>query len=564
MPSSLLRACGAPWFGWRQGSRSSSWNRYRSARLKTCSECIMTDKPLSIPERHGESAVQPSLGAWPDLLEENRRHSDEWEFRVAGVPFADFREQVRLQMLSLAVAFTERIGVETVVADVSAPFVLTGHQPDICHPGVWVKNFALAGLAGRCDAVGINVIVDTDSFTTVGVKTPSFSPDLEVSVHTLARATPEGFFAYHPPPSPADVRTFCEGGATSLETLPHSSAAENFRRYCGLLESALPETATLGESLTFARRRYESQARTAYLEIPLSTLCMTDSFRMFVAHIVTDAEYFLDVHNVELRRHREAMGIRSEAQPFPDLAVTPDGWMELPFWCQTESARRSLRCKHEGEVVLLDLGGPDPVRTPRDSSAVFDALLAADKVIAPKALTLTMFLRLFASDFFIHGAGGSRYDRVTDAVIVRYLGVEPPVFAAISLTMHLPIGEHSDPDEEIARVRHMLHRLEHNPDAMLGVLSKEDCSCYEEVAVLAEEKARLVSAISAPGADKKELGRAIRGLNSEMAALFAPYRERLEAELVHLRALKDAGAILKDRTYPFCFWSPDEIAAKVM
>ena len=28
-----------------------------------------------------------------------------------------------------------------------APFILSGHQPEMFHPGVWYKNFVLGGLA---------------------------------------------------------------------------------------------------------------------------------------------------------------------------------------------------------------------------------------------------------------------------------------------------------------------------------------------------------------------------------------------------------------------------------
>ncbi len=38
----------------------------------------------------------------------------------------------------------------------------TGHQPELFHPGVWVKNFAVAGLAAKAGGLGLNLIVDND------------------------------------------------------------------------------------------------------------------------------------------------------------------------------------------------------------------------------------------------------------------------------------------------------------------------------------------------------------------------------------------------------------------
>ena len=40
---------------------------------------------------------------------------------------------------------------------------LAGHQPQLFHPGVWFKNFALDRLARRHGAVAVNLVVDSDT-----------------------------------------------------------------------------------------------------------------------------------------------------------------------------------------------------------------------------------------------------------------------------------------------------------------------------------------------------------------------------------------------------------------
>ena len=42
--------------------------------------------------------------------------------------------------------------------------------------------------------------------------------------------------------------------------------------------------------------------------------------------------------------------------------------------------------------------------------------------IRTRALTTTMFARLFLADLFIHGIGGGIYDELTDRIIERYYG----------------------------------------------------------------------------------------------------------------------------------------------
>ena len=41
------------------------------------------------------------------------------------------------------------------------------------------------------------------------------------------------------------------------------------------------------------------------------------------------------------------------------------------------------------------------------------------------------------SDLFIHGIGGAKYDELTDQIICRFFGFEPPGFVALSATQRL-------------------------------------------------------------------------------------------------------------------------------
>ena len=40
---------------------------------------------------------------------------------------------------------------------------LAGHQPELFHPGVWFKNFALGDLARRYQATAVNLVIDSDT-----------------------------------------------------------------------------------------------------------------------------------------------------------------------------------------------------------------------------------------------------------------------------------------------------------------------------------------------------------------------------------------------------------------
>jgi len=60
--------------------------------------------------------------------------------------------------------------------------------------------------------------------------------------------------------------------------------------------------------------------------------------------------------------------------------------------------------------------------------------------VRPRALITTMFARLLASDLFVHGIGGAKYDQLTDQIIVDFFGVDPPRYVTATGTWRLPTG----------------------------------------------------------------------------------------------------------------------------
>src|SRR5262249_2863990 len=48
--------------------------------------------------------------------------------------------------------------------------------------------------------------------------------------------------------------------------------------------------------------------------------------------------------------------------------------------------------------------------------------------------------RLFLADLFVHGIGGGKYDEITDELVRRFYGGEPPDFLVLSATLWLPVA----------------------------------------------------------------------------------------------------------------------------
>lgn len=509
---------------------------------------------LRVPRGHGELLCVPPYDEWRDVARENQAALE----RLPGI-LGGLRQEARSEALALARRYTKEIGVPFREPSEGAAVVMTGHQPELFHSGVWAKHLLMQRFCDETGAVGIDIVVDTDVAHGLELKVPCLAPGPAVCAHPLAAPHKERTYATTPAPNAAARKAFREAGLAALSTLPAPALARHFAAYCDALEQAAEVAPDVAALLTAARRFYEASLGTDYLELPVSRQAGSTAYRLFAGMLLLDSVRFREVHNAELAAYRARTGTRSSAQPVPDLEAR-SGACEAPFWLVDEEGRAALfvdtrrRLLARGRVVA-ELG-------PTPESAAW-ALEREGIVVAPRALTLTLFERLCVADLFIHGAGGGRYDRVTDAIARSYFGVVPPQYAVVSLTLLLPLGERPTTDAEIAALQQKLSHLEHNPDRFLDEVEFDTFEERERAERLAATKAALVKAIEAPDADRAALGREIRRVNRAIGELIAPAVAETRAELERLVAARDADAILTDRTYPFFLWDPREVADKV-
>src|SRR5512135_2796067 len=103
---------------------------------------------LRAPAADGALLAEPPLDQAEARLVENVERLTRWDHDFQGRRAGRLRALVRHQALGTARAYLARAGLDSPALP-TAPecLVVTGHQPDLYHPGVWVKNFAAAGIA---------------------------------------------------------------------------------------------------------------------------------------------------------------------------------------------------------------------------------------------------------------------------------------------------------------------------------------------------------------------------------------------------------------------------------
>jgi hypothetical protein len=437
---------------------------------------------------------------------------------------------------------------------------LVGHQPELFHPGVWLKNFVLDVLAKRDRAVAVHVLIDNDDAHTPAVRVPSGSL-AEPHITNVPFDTSHVPCAWEERKL-QDVAMFRTFGARVAEAMSPLVANPLARELWRAVDAVLSSTRNLGQALAQLRHRLEVDWGVQSLEIPLSTVVDTTAFQRFATALLADLPRFHAVHNAALNEYRVVHKLRSPSQPLPNLSESA-GWLEAPFWVWTkrDPTRRKLMVKQEREQFSLRDGVDGANKwsfsgtcsgSPDRIGAAIDAMSAQGTKIRPRALVTTMLLRVLASDLFIHGIGGAKYDQVTDRIINDFLGLEPLPFLTTTGTLRLPFPHVDASVEEIRRIERSLRELRFQPERYIQTAERSG-SQDELIQRLIADKRRWLQA-EVPPEKLAERHAAITEINAALEDYVSHRREELTKSRNYLEQQLRRQAILGSREYSFCLF----------
>jgi hypothetical protein len=429
---------------------------------------------------------------------------------------------------------------------------------------VWIKNFALNGLARVCEATPINLVVDNDTAKLQSL----FLPKLRVPLPPIETAPPhllsvaydhgtaevaweertvqdEAFFRSFPERLPLDW-----GFTPILPRFWHDVCAQ--ARHTNLL----------GERFTAARRAWERRWNCHNLEVPVSALCETEPYGWFVGHLLHELPRFHALYNETVRSYRRRYHMRSRNHPVPDLLAEGD-WLEAPFWAwrRGQTNRGRLLARSTASGIELRAGKerwPTLPCGPGVSAAAFlnawQALRQEGYKIRSRALTNTLYARVFLADLFLHGLGGGKYDELTDQLIHAFYGLEPPGYLVLSATLLLPLPRYPATAADCRRCWRQLRELRCNPQRHLDEL--------QEIPGLARELAqRKEQRIATPGMTRRQRRQRfheLRHLTEELRGFFSPQEQAAHEAWQRCRQQVQANQILQRRDYAFCLY-PEEL-----
>ena len=214
----------------------------------------------------------------------------------------------------------------------SVSLIMAGHQPELFHPGVWIKNFAINGLARKHGLTPINLIVDNDTAKTISLQMPAPASDENPLPHV--QTVPFDEWAGDVPYEERTVRNeeLFAGFPQRVDALLGNwNYTPMLGEFWAEVKQQAQRTPLLGERFAAARRTFERRWGCHNLELPVSILCQTEPFAMFACHLLADLPRFHAIYNDCVRDYRRRHGIHSRNHPVPDLAAEGN-WLEAPFW----------------------------------------------------------------------------------------------------------------------------------------------------------------------------------------------------------------------------------------
>jgi len=516
------------------------------------------------PRNPGEVFSDPPLADVPQLARSNAAKLCSSSLQLGGQPVSNWMPRARSELFDLACRYTRTYrdvtGHDAFDANRSL-VLLTGHQPRLFHPGVWYKNFALDRLAKSQRAVAIHLIVDNDATGSSAIRVPTgtaTSPALvTVPYDASSEATP---FEERSILDPMQFASFADRVEASLQGLIPDPL---IRDWWPTAVDVAKRVEKLGLAISQARHILEGRWGLETLELPLSSLCGTHTFGLFLGNILDELPRFVETYNRSLSEYRQVHHIRSRSHPVPALQGD-DSWWEAPCWIWTARDPRRKRLFVRRMSDGLELADRDSLqcRLPRvqsDAGAswlVGLADLAAQGIkVRPRALLTTMYVRLVLCDLFVHGIGGGKYDQLTDAIIERFFLMEPPQFLVLSATLQLPIARTPFQLDDLRCLDQRLRDLRFNPDRYVARSA--------ETQVIIDSKQNWLA--SAPLADSwRPRHRGIEAANAALWPHVEASREKLLAEREELLVRMRNDKVLGSREFAFCLFPAPTLHALLL
>ncbi len=456
---------------------------------------------------------------------------------------------------------------------VGRPLIVSGHQCEFFHAGIFAKTIATEALAASCGGESLFVAVDSDLPKATRLTVPQRAGDeLEhghVPIPGVEEGVPPELFA---PQTAAAWRQFFAqvrktaalAADTALDRLaeawcgPDRDAVELCAARPSSPAAAQADAADLIDLCGGLLRGAAAVQRAIGLRgspaIRLSRLAATPEFRVFMAEMMLRAADFAEAYNAAQADYRVRHHVRSPQRPVPPLALGP-GRAELPLWAERlGTPRQRVSVAQDGGRFALLAGEHEIGRFDREqlADATFHdqawPLSEGGWLLRPRALALSAFMRMILADVYITGVGGAHYDEITEQLVARLWGVDLPPLGCVSATLRMGHVFGADCDSAGRDGADLLRDARYNPQRHFAHLPPDLLSRREQLVAHSRQLRR-----ENPGAtaERRRVFRAIRDTNEALLAAAGDALLALERRAEQGRHTRKIRAVACEREYFF-------------
>jgi hypothetical protein len=171
---------------------------------------------------------------------------------------------------------------------------------------------------------------------------------------------------------------------------------------------------------------------------------------------------------------------------------------------------------------------------------------------------------LVLSDLFIHGIGGAKYDELTDLIIGRFFGIEPPAYITATATFRLPIERPQVSPDDVRQSAQQIRDVRYRPEVFLrDRLVKHHAGLAPQLESFATEKREFL--------DNHDLRRCspdvfdhLDRLNRAMHDLLRPVEQELRARHAELVTQLKQSQLVGSREFSFVLFPSEILPARLL
>jgi len=390
---------------------------------------VKTLKDYSVLEEKNDLFTMPAFKTWPSLLQKNK----------AALSAVKNRQTSRAELVKIACEYSKMLGLSNPDLRSDADIIVTGHQPNWHHCGIFAKDIIADRFAGQFGSIAVELVLDHDTFNTSMSIPTSGCNGVKIETVPLEKKRQDVPLEFRFTPNQDQITNFVNTVSSACD---NSFCADIWKANLFKIIDDSWHCRNIADTITQLQATLSRILGLEILYLPVSLMSQCDSFMDFVSSVISDPRRFVRIYNRAIKNKRLSANLKPN-QTLRTLKIDYiNKIIELPFWLLWKTGKRaslyaSIRDKN------IRIGTSDTTKGTIDSSGdknqqLRQILKKNDWGIRPKAVTLTLFARLYLADLFIHGTGAVNYEYITDSLIRDFYKKPNVNFGIATATMTLP------------------------------------------------------------------------------------------------------------------------------